>query len=63
MREDVRAVSNVEIERNFMFVVDVPIEQLSVRRIGASDRVGLRDAATVLTQFHVYGIHKTGNCG
>ena len=62
MREDVRAVSNAEIEPNSMFLVDVSIEQSSVRSMRASDRVGLRNAATVLTQFHVYGIHKTGNC-
>jgi hypothetical protein len=36
-----------------MFLIDVSIEQSSVRSIRASDRVGLRNAATVLTQFHV----------
>ena len=47
---------------NSMFLVDVEIEQSRARSMGASDRVGLRNAATVLTQFHVSGIHKTGNC-
>jgi hypothetical protein len=62
MSEEVRALSNAGIEPNSMLLVDVSIEQSGVRSMRASDRVGLRNAATVLTQFHFYGIHKTGNC-
>lgn len=50
MTEDVRAVSNAEIELDSVLLVDVSIERSGVRSTRASDRVGLRNAATLLSQ-------------